>query len=242
MRIILTVFLIISAIYIFPQKMKEPSQDLKNNSEVMKKDSSDLETEAAKKSQKEKRVFRNSEIELIENEAILLWTINDETGIVNYLIEKINSDEQEIIGVIKSRGNTTIASEYNFADIINEEDMKEEILIYRVSAADTSGNKIIWKEFKLYPAKLVDGYDLLQNYPNPFNPFTKIKYSIPYQQHVIIKVFNILGNEVATLVDEVKPGGTYEVEFNASRLTSGVYLYTLQAGEISETKRMILMK
>lgn len=222
--------------------MKEPPQDLKNNSEMLKQDSSDIETEEAKKPQKDKRLFKNSEIELIENEAILLWAINDETGIVNYLIEKINSDEQEIIGVIKSRGNIALASEYNFTDILSEEDLKEEILIYRVSAADTSGNKIIWKEFRLYPAKLVNGYDLMQNYPNPFNPFTKIKYSIPYQQHVIIKVFNILGNEVATLVDEIKPGGTYEVEFNASHLTSGVYLYTLQAGEISETKRMILMK
>jgi hypothetical protein len=240
MRIILTVFLIISGIYIFPQKMME-SADVKTGSEVLKQNSSDQEKEI-KKPQKEKRIFKNSEIELIENEAILIWTINDETGIVNYLIEKISSDEQEIIGVIKSKENTTITSEYNFADILSEEDMKEEVLIYRVSAADTSGNKIIWKEFRLNPAKLVDGYDLLQNYPNPFNPFTKIKYSIPYQQHVIIKVFNILGNEVATLVDEVKPGGTYEVEFNASGLTSGVYLYTLQAGEISETKRMILMK
>jgi hypothetical protein len=85
-------------------------------------------------------------------------------------------------------------------------------------------------------------YALQQNYPNPFNPSTKIEYSIPQSSNVVIKVFDILGNEIATLVDEYKPVGSYEVVFNASSLPSGVYFYRIQAGDFISTKKMILMK
>lgn len=95
----------------------------------------------------------------------------------------------------------------------------------------------------------LSSYLLNQNYPNPFNPSTKIKYTIASEtisgvegSRVQLKVFDVLGNEVATLVDENKSVGSYEVELNASELTSGVYFYKLQAGSYSETKKMILMK
>jgi hypothetical protein len=95
-------------------------------------------------------------------------------------------------------------------------------------------------------------YNLYQNYPNPFNPTTKIRYSIPYSNFVTLKVYDILGNEIATLVNEEKPAGEYEVEFsakggsassgNASNLPSGVYFYQLQAGEFISTKKLVLLK
>ena len=96
-------------------------------------------------------------------------------------------------------------------------------------------------------------FALYQNYPNPFNPSTTIKFNIPpFSKGVSersedggftkLKVYDILGNEVATLVNEVKPAGTYEVEFNASNLSSGIYYYQIKAGSFIQTKKMILMK
>jgi hypothetical protein len=85
-------------------------------------------------------------------------------------------------------------------------------------------------------------FELYQNYPNPFNPSTKISWQYPVAGHQSIKVYDVLGNEVATLVDEHKTAGSYEVEFDASNLSSGVYLYKLQAGNFVETKKMILLK
>ena len=102
---------------------------------------------------------------------------------------------------------------------------------------------------------VVNEFTLEQNYPNPFNPSTKIRYSIPRSteyysvpQKVTLKVYDILGNEVATLVNEEKPAGNYEVEFSAgslgdaSNLTSGVYIYRLRAGNYSSSKKMIFLK
>ena len=92
-------------------------------------------------------------------------------------------------------------------------------------------------------------YNLAQNYPNPFNPSTKIRYSIPSVtlsgvegSRVQLKVFDVLGNEIATLVNEEKPAGSYEVNFNSSQLSSGIYFYKLEAGNFVEAKKMILLK
>ena len=86
------------------------------------------------------------------------------------------------------------------------------------------------------------GYFLSQNYPNPFNPTTVIKYSIPRLSKVTLKIYDILGKEVEKLVDEEKSPGQYEVKFNARRLASGIYLYRLQSGEFSQTKKLLLLK
>jgi len=85
-------------------------------------------------------------------------------------------------------------------------------------------------------------YRLYDNYPNPFNPSTSIKYSLPEANFTTLKIFDALGNEVAVLVDELKSAGTYQIEFNATTLSSGIYYYTIQAGSFNETKKMILMK
>ena len=85
-------------------------------------------------------------------------------------------------------------------------------------------------------------FELSQNYPNPFNPSTIIEYTLPMESHVNIKVYDIIGREIATLVNEEKTPGTYSVNFNASKFASGFYLYRMQAGSFVETKKLILMK
>ncbi|HSW55541.1 MAG TPA: SBBP repeat-containing protein [Ignavibacteriaceae bacterium] len=87
-----------------------------------------------------------------------------------------------------------------------------------------------------------DSYNLAQNYPNPFNPVTTIQYSIPLRSSVTLKVYDVLGNEIATLVNEEKDRGVYSVIFDASQLASGIYLYRIQAGSYVETKKMILLR
>ncbi len=101
----------------------------------------------------------------------------------------------------------------------------------------------------------LNNFELLQNYPNPFNPNTKIRYTIQtppsssplakgrYEAgFVTLKVYDILGTEISTLVNEYQQPGTYEVEFNAGELSSGIYFYKLQAGGFMSTKKLILLK
>jgi hypothetical protein len=85
-------------------------------------------------------------------------------------------------------------------------------------------------------------FKLSQNYPNPFNPSTTISYEISERSFVTLKIYDVLGNEIATLVNEEKPAGSYEIEFGGTGLQSGVYFYRLQAGSFIETKKMVLMK
>jgi hypothetical protein len=85
-------------------------------------------------------------------------------------------------------------------------------------------------------------FRLEQNFPNPFNPTTRIAFSLPKESHLLLKIYNIAGEEVATLADEVRPAGNYAVDVNASHLTSGVYFYKLVAGSFIQTNKMILMK
>lgn len=91
-------------------------------------------------------------------------------------------------------------------------------------------------------AEIIKEFNLDQNYPNPFNPATQISYTIPTGSKVTIVVYNLLGNEVEKLVDEYNPAGTYNVEFNAKDLPSGVYFYKLTAGNYTETRKMILIR
>jgi len=93
--------------------------------------------------------------------------------------------------------------------------------------------------------QLADGietYSLSNNYPNPFNPTTYIKYQIPELSFVTLKVYDVLGNEIATLVNEEKPAGKYEVEFDGAGLPSGIYFYRIQTSSFHETKKMVFMK
>jgi hypothetical protein len=87
-----------------------------------------------------------------------------------------------------------------------------------------------------------ESYALYSNYPNPFNPSTKIRYAISQSAFTILKVYSILGQEIATLVNEEKTPGVYEVNFDGLNLTSGTYIYKLQAGNFVDTKKMVLLK
>jgi len=90
--------------------------------------------------------------------------------------------------------------------------------------------------------EIPEEFILKQNYPNPFNPTTKISWQSPVGSYQTLKVYDVLGNVVAIMVDEYKPAGSYEVEFDASKLSSGIYFYKLQTTEFSETKKMILIR
>jgi ligand-binding sensor domain-containing protein len=85
-------------------------------------------------------------------------------------------------------------------------------------------------------------YSLMQNYPNPFNPSTVISYRLPVNGHVTLKVYDILGKEIATLVNVEKPAGSYSVNFNGSNLSSGVYIYRIQAGSFTQSRKLVLLK
>lgn len=126
--------------------------------------------------------------------------------------------------------------------------------------ADSAGNKysfggydlrIAWKlinaqDVDLIPDNVPAGFSLSQNYPNPFNPSTKIQYQVSRNIHVTLNVYDVLGNEVATLVDEYKPAGIYEVEFSPETSikhpASGVYFYQLKAGEFVQTRKMLFIQ
>ena len=83
---------------------------------------------------------------------------------------------------------------------------------------------------------------LAQNYPNPFNPFTTIQFWLPKQSYLSLKIYNTLGEEVKNLIEEELDAGSYEIEFDAAGLTSGIYLYTIITKEFIQTKKMIVMK
>ncbi len=104
---------------------------------------------------------------------------------------------------------------------------------FTMTAATGTGNNTL---------ELPKTYSLAQNYPNPFNPVTKINFALPKQGFVSLKVYDVLGREVSTLVNEVKQAGSYSVDFDASYLSSGVYFYRIESGNFSDIKRMILVK
>ncbi len=106
--------------------------------------------------------------------------------------------------------------------------------VYRIKMATTG--------VKSYGGLQDDSYKLYANYPNPFNPSTVIAYHLAASDRVVLKVYDMLGNETSTLVDERQPSGTHHVAFNAERLVSGVYFYRLQAGSFTETKRLVVLR
>ena len=89
---------------------------------------------------------------------------------------------------------------------------------------------------------ILAGFELGQNYPNPFNPTTTIEFALPFSRFVTLKIYNILGEEVATLISEKLVAGKYKYQWDASRITSGVYLYRIQAGDYIEVKKMVILR
>jgi photosystem II stability/assembly factor-like uncharacterized protein len=141
------------------------------------------------------------------------------------------------IAFVEGKGTTTENQDYSFVD----KNLQSGIYNYRLNQIDFDGTQEVVGELTIN-LTLPEQFALEQNYPNPFNPSTTISWQSPVGSWQTLKIYDLLGREVVTLVDEYKPAGSYEVEFDARGLSSGVYLYTLQAGSFTNTKKLILMK
>ena len=141
------------------------------------------------------------------------------------------------IGFVPGHGTTTEKQNYSYID----QNVNAGIYSYRLKQVDFDGTFEYSNEILVNVTASLE-FTLDQNFPNPFNPNTLIKYSIPKSSQVSLKIFNTLGQEMETLVNEEKQVGTYEVNWNASNLQSGVYFYRLQAGSFVQTRKMILLK
>jgi hypothetical protein len=147
-----------------------------------------------------------------------------------------NSDWQKI-GFVNGNGTSTEVHSYSFVDA----NPVTGISYYRLKQIDFDGTFDYSNIVEVVYGAVAE-FALEQNYPNPFNPTTKINYSIKEKGNVELKIFDLLGSEIATLVNEEKTPGNYEVFFDASNLSSGVYLYTIKAGSFVQTRKMLLMK
>ena len=173
----------------------------------------------------------------------LKWTTATEINNKGFEIERKTGSGWEIIGFVNGKGTTTLQNIYSFKD--NLKDMSGMVHVsYRLKQVDYDGTFKYSKEVKVQVNSSPVEYSLMQNYPNPFNPSTTIKFSVKENTHVLLKVYDILGREVSTLINEEKPAGTYSVNFNAAaaELSSGTYFYRLSAGNMVLTKKMLLLK
>jgi len=173
------------------------------------------------------------------NAVELNWMTATELNNHGFQIErKTSSTDWENIGFVEGYGTTTEARNYSFVD----DNLESDTYSYRLKQIDFNGTFEYYELTETIEIGLIKSYNLSQNYPNPFNPATTISLQVPVSSYIALKVYDALGGEIATLLNEEKPAGSYEVVFNAVDLPSGVYFYRIQAGEFTETKRMILMK
>jgi photosystem II stability/assembly factor-like uncharacterized protein len=179
------------------------------------------------------------------NNVTLNWKTATETNNSGFEVQRSDFRSQgpenfdwEKIGFIEGNGTSTNENDYSFAD----KNLETGNYSYRLIQIDFDGTKnnsdIVNVEVNSLPTQ----YSLKQNYPNPFNPTTKIEYSIPETGNVTLKVYNAIGEEVTTLVDNFETAGAYSVNFNASSLASGIYFYRIESGGFTEVHKMILLK
>ena len=177
-----------------------------------------------------------------ENNVTLLWQTATETNNSGFEIHRspeIDHQNWKKVGFVKGYGTTTEPREYSYVDDISS--IAATALTYRLKQIDYNGSYEYSKEI-LVETFIPFEFVVEQNYPNPFNPTTTIKYQIPELSFVLLKVFNVLGNEVTTLVNEEKEAGSHQIEFDATTLPSGVYFYALQASSFVESRKMLLLK
>jgi hypothetical protein len=182
---------------------------------------------------------------LLDNSNIQLdWSTVSYADNYGYEIEKaaVDSIVWQKVGFVESKNilNTTV--NYSFVD---EQVNLTSNLKYRLKSVNNDATYTILKEIEVEIAP--ESFELAQNYPNPFNPSTKISYTLPSNvnsqtSNVVLKVYDILGNEVALLVNEAQTAGHYVVEFDAAGLASGVYIYRLETPGFANTKKMILLR
>jgi hypothetical protein len=180
---------------------------------------------------------------LINDKVQLNWSTKTEVNNYGFDVERKlyakgqTSDVWEKIGFVEGNGNSNSPKEYSYADINPIGGSK---FNYRLKQIDNDG------QFEYSDVVEVENvpteFTLYQNYPNPFNPTTKIRYQLPKESNVTIKIYDVLGSEVATLLNENKEAGVYEVEFNVDNLSSGTYIYKINADNFVQTKKMVLLK
>jgi len=190
-----------------------------------------------------RRYFPGVPVELVSfsaesnsNIVTLSWTTSTETNNSGFEIQR-KSIDWERIGFIEGSGTTTEENSYSFAD----ENLSSGIYQYRLKQIDYDGS---FEFSDIVEVEIISPieFSLKQNYPNPFNPTTTIQYSIPESGNVKLIVYNSLGEQVATIVNDFKESGNHQVEFDATRLSSGIYYYSLQINSFVETKKMVIMK
>jgi hypothetical protein len=177
------------------------------------------------------------------NNVELNWSTATETNNSGFEIQRIQMSEVksqnswQSIGFVNGKGTTSEPQYYSFTD----KNLNAGTYTYRLKQVDFDGSFEYSNEIEvdvLSPDKFV----LEQNYPNPFNPTTIISWQSPISGHQTLKVYDILGNEVVTLVNEYKEAGRYKIEFDASNIPSGIYYYKVTAGSFSDVKKMLVIK
>ncbi|MFO7526771.1 MAG: T9SS type A sorting domain-containing protein [Ignavibacteriaceae bacterium] len=173
------------------------------------------------------------------NNVILNWTTATEVNNQGFQIERniSGSEEWVTIGYIEGKGTTTETQYYTFTD----KSLSLGQYSYRLKQVDFDGTFAYSQQVEVEVSIPLE-YALEQNYPNPFNPSTIISYSIPEAGFVNLKLYDVLGNEIKSLVNAQQEAGQYEFVFDASGLASGVYYYKIQSGEFTSTKKLMLMK
>jgi hypothetical protein len=172
------------------------------------------------------------------NKVTLGWITSSELNNQGFEVErKTQSSEWNKIGFVNGNGTTTETNSYQFID----NSISSNKYYYRLKQVDLDGT-FEYSNIVEVDINTVTEFSLNQNYPNPFNPSTKISFTLPQTANVKLSVFNLLGEKVAELVNETKGPGFYNVDFNGSNLTSGMYLYRLEAGEFVSTRKMTLIK
>jgi photosystem II stability/assembly factor-like uncharacterized protein len=172
----------------------------------------------------------------IGNEVVLNWTTASETNNKGFEIQKRSDDLWEELTFINGNGTITSPVNYSFTDKLTT----GKSVYYRLKQVDFDGTFHYSNEVEV--SQGVTSFELMQNYPNPFNPSTLINYKIPESGHVSLKVYDITGMEVATLVNKIQTQGVYTINFDASTLSNGIYFYKLEAGRYSAVKKLSFIK
>ncbi len=179
-----------------------------------------------------------------KGKVLLKWVTSTEKNNLGFEIERKINDKNKngnwvFIGFTEGYGTTTKTKKYFYNDDLSN--ISSNSIFYRLKQIDYDGTIHYSSEVSIDNHLPLD-FALYQNYPNPFNPTTTIKYDIPKQSFITLKVYDVLGMEVATLVNEFKKPGSYEITFNTEGLSSGIYFYSLKADNFQKTKKMVLMK
>jgi hypothetical protein len=173
------------------------------------------------------------------NNVELHWRTETEVNNYGFYIERAtDNSDWKVIGFVEGHGNSNSPKLYNYTDSdINQSDS----YLYRLKQVDNNGT-FEYSNVVTVNVDIPNVFYLSQNYPNPFNPETRIDYTLPGKQLVTLRIYNMLGNLVSELVNDVKEAGSYSEFFNASNFPSGVYIYRLQASEFTDNKKLTFIK